>query len=208
MSDKDAAFSAAQFSNQFAPEILSLNDTVTRIRMVSFKLSSNQKLIDTNYSKISMGGIAEDNRFMVGALNEQIESLSWHCWGQISDSCSPATQLDANAWQSIGQTPPGWLRTIFESALLMSSMPDQLTLDDLAKQGSVVVLRDRTVAQSEVLLPQAAAVLPAGFSVEDARIWWPWVMGGESPAIVVPTEVPHVLQEYSVAGLRLDAHST
>lgn len=194
----------AGHSNDFSVATLTMNETVTRLRMLAHQLAENHLTIDTVYAKVSLGGLAKANSRHVQELVEQVEVMSGLCWAQISAECSAQTQLDAQQWQSIGQTPPGWLRDIFGSAGLMTGMPDEASLANLLETRSVLVVRDAALQPTDGVLPQVAALLPKGFSAEDARIWWPWMMGAAWPVLLVQTENPWVLQEMTLSSLQAE----
>lgn len=175
------------------------------MRMVTNRLSNNQHIITTDYSRVTLGGVVKDNSRLVLELSAQVEALTGLCWSQISLACSERTQLDVDQWLAIGQTPPDWLRDVFEAATLLTAMPDEPSLANLHESQRVLVLRDATLGATSGLLPQAGALLPKGFTTDDAQIWWPWVMGSKTAVILVATKHPFVLQEVSLTTLLEDA---
>jgi hypothetical protein len=192
----------AEFSNNFPAYTLTLNETLMRLRMLAKKLTENQQTIGTVYAKVSLGGLAKDNSRLALDFSEQVDVLTGLCWAQITDACSPKTQLDAEQWQTIGTNPPEWLRSIFEGATLMTGLPVEDSMAKIHETQCVLVIRDPALRQGTGLLPTVAALLPKGYSTGDARIWWPWVMGGETPVVLAATENPFVLQEYTLASLQ------
>lgn len=198
------ACTGAEFSNGFSPATLTFNDTVARMRMLSSRLIENHQTIDTVYSRVSLGGLAKANSGLVQVLADQVEVLTGLCWAQITADCSGHTQLDIEQWQSIGQTPPDWLRRIFEGAILLTSLPDEASLGALTDNQQVLVVRAPELQLTSGVLPQAAALLPQGFTAEDVRIWWPWIMGGSTPVSLNATDHPWVFQEVTHKGLQVE----
>lgn len=189
----------SQFSNPFSPAVIDFNEGVARLRMVVSRLTANQRVIETTYSKVRMGGLVAENSDLTRQLNLQLEFMTGLCWSAITDECSAATKLDGRQWAEIRQTQPDWLREAFEAATILSSLPSDETLAQIRPTGQVVVLRDPALAAGDGLLPRAAALMPAGVSAADVRIWWPWVMSAEMPVVLVPTEHDCVLQELTVS---------
>jgi len=191
----------SQISNPFSPAVIDFNEGVARLRMVVSRLTANQRVIETTYSKVRMGGLVAENSDLTRQLNLQLEFMTGLCWSAITDECSAATKLDGGQWAEIRQTQPDWLREAFEAATILSSLPSNETLAQIRPTGQVVVLRDPALAAGDGLLPRAAALMPAGVSAADVRIWWPWVMSAEMPVVLVPTEHDFVLQELTVSEL-------
>lgn len=191
----------SEFSNPFSPAVIDFNEGVARLRMVGARLAANQRVIETTYSKVRMGGLVAENGELTRQLNLQLEFMTGLCWSAITDECSVGTKLDGGQWAEIRQAQPDWLRRTFESATILSSLPSDETLAQIRPTGQIVVLRDASLAAGDGLLPRAAALMPVGISAADVRIWWPWVMSGEMPVVLVPTEHEFVLQELILSEL-------
>jgi hypothetical protein len=191
----------SEFTNSFSPAVIDLNDGLARLRMIESRLSANQQVIERTYSKVRMGGLVAENSELARQLSTQLQVMTGICWSAITDECSAATRLDGAQWAEIRETPPDWLRTLFESATVLSSAPSGETLTQIRLTGQIVVVRDPSLAAGNGLLPRAAALMPPGVSAADVRIWWPWVMGADAPVVLIPTEHDFVLQETTVPTL-------
>lgn len=191
----------SEFSNSFSPTVIDFNDGLARLKMIESRLSANQQVIETTYSKVRMGGLVAENGELTRQLNLQLEFMTGLCWSAITAECSPATQLDGAQWADVRQVQPDWLRNTFESAIILSSVPSDETLAQIRLTGQIVVIRDSSLSVGDGLLPRAAALMPAGVTAADARIWWPWVMGGDIPVVLVPTAHDFVLQEMTMPEL-------
>lgn len=192
--------------NNFGPDAyrqstIGLNDSVCRLRMQMHRMAANFETIDTVYAKVTLGGLARQCSALVAEMGREIESLKGLCWASVNDDCGDAFQLTFDNWMTIGQTPPAWLREAFERATLLTAAPDQPSMEHIKASGVVLVLRAESQHTAKGLLPQAAALMPAGFSADACRVWWPWVMGGETPVILIETDVAHVFQELAADDL-------
>ena len=193
------------YSNQFPESTLALNDTVANLQMLILKLAQNQNTIDTEYEKVSMGGLCAANSQLASDLLDQLDALSGLCWAQINASCSSQTTLELSQWQQISKSQPEWLRDIFVSAILLTGMPDDESLERLPENGRILVIRDVSTRQESGLLTNVAALMPKGLTSDDIRIWWPWVMGsGSTPVILKTSENPNVLFEFANDSLQAE----
>lgn len=188
----------SEFSNSFSPAVIDFTDGLARLRMIESRLSANQQVIETTYSKVRLGGLVAENGELTRQLSLHLEVMTGLCWSAITAECSPVTKLNGAQWAELRHAQPDWLRRLFESATILSSVPSEETLEQIRVTGQIVVIRDASLAAGEGLLPRAAALMPAGVTAADARIWWPWVMGGEIPVVLVPTAHDFVLQEVTM----------
>lgn len=180
---------------------LALNNALCRMRMLNSRLVENYETIDTVYAKVSLGGLARQNSALVSQLTMQIEDLIGQCWLAINEDCGERFQFSFEEWMDIGRMPPAWLRDAFERATLLTAMPDQSSMVNIETSGAVLVLRAVSQRTSTGLLPQAAALMPEGFSADATKLWWPWVMGGDTPVLLVETDAGHIFQEVTVDDL-------
>ena len=196
---------AAQFSNQ----TVILNQAVCRLRMLVGKLESNFGLIDTVYQKVLLGGMARQCSALVSQSAYELEALQGLCWSNISAECDDGLALSYPEWEKIGTEPPAWLRDAFEKAIILTAMPDAESMERVAKGEHVLVLRAPDM-RGDSLMPQVAALMPKEFDVTATQIWWPWVMGGQTPVVLEETDRSNVLQEVSAVGFlqKLEADLT
>lgn len=185
---------------------IELNNSVCRLRMQIYRMIANFQTIDTVYVKVSLGGLARQCSTLVSDMARDIESLQGQCWAAINDDCGDRFQLSFDEWMAIGQTPPAWLRQAFERATLLTALPDQPSMDNIKASGSVLVLRAESQRTAKGLLPQAAALLPEGFSADAVKLWWPWVIGGDTPVVLVETDEAHIFQEVAADDLLAQAN--
>jgi hypothetical protein len=198
--------------NNFGPDAyrqstIALNDSVCRLRMQIHRMAGNFTTIDTVYAKVSLGGLARQCSALVSEMDKEIQSLKGQCWASINDDCGDQFQLSFDEWMTIGQTPPAWLRDAFERATLLTAAPDQPSIENIRASGAVLVLRADSQRTAKGLLPQVAALMPAGFSADATRIWWPWVMGGDTPVVLVETDIDCVFQEVAADDLIAQAET-
>lgn len=196
----DNEFSAAQYSNTWSTTLLNWNDDVVKLRVLTEQLASNQKLIAADYAKVSLGGMSKQNGQISGLMVDVLHNLTWSLRLGVAAESSEASQLSTDEWDNILKTTPDWLKKIFEAATLLTALPSEEDKAKMAATQRVLVLRDPYVAIGG-LLPQAAALMPDGFTVEDVRMWWPWIMGGTVPVLLAATENPLELREVSMASI-------
>jgi hypothetical protein len=193
--------------SKFSPATVMLNQTVCRMRLLSAKLGKNFAVIDTVYSKVTLGGLARESSLLVSGVMQELEALQGLCWAAISSECREDRQLSFEDWSDIGNKPPEWLRDVFENAVILDGMPDDASMENIAKGERILVIRSID-QRGDGLLPQVAALMPPGFSQVETKVWWPWVMGGQIPVMLEETERPNVLQEISAAELLLPSQSS
>lgn len=198
--ENENEFSAAEFSNNWSTALLNWNDDVVKLRVLTEQLDSNQKVIAADYAKVSLGGMSKQNGQISGLMVDVLHNLTWSLRLGVAAESSEATQLSTDEWDNILTTPPAWLKRIFESATLLTALPSEEDKAKIETTQRVLVLRDPHVSVGGIL-PQAAALMPDGFTVDDVRMWWPWVMGGTVPVLLAATENPFELQEVSMASL-------
>ncbi len=179
---------------EFSSTTAVLNQSVCRMRMLVGRLESNFEQIDTVYEKVSLGGMARQCSALVTEAAEEIATLQGLCWAAINEECADEQKLSIDDWEKVGSQPPAWLREVFESALILNGMPDEETLARIAERGQVLVVRAPEL-RGGGLLPQTCAIMPAGFGASATMVWWPWVMGGETPVVLEEADQVHVLRE-------------
>ncbi|MES2027105.1 MAG: hypothetical protein V4448_16260 [Pseudomonadota bacterium] len=198
MDQSQVSVQSSQAGGEFTDATVMLNQSCCRLRMLAAKLGANFALIDTVYQRVSLGGMARQSSTLVAEVLEELETLKGLCWAAINSECSEGLKLSFEEWSKLGVEPPAWLREVFETAIILSAMPDEESLVRIGQGNQVLVLRAPDL-KGAGLLPQIAALMPAEFGVAATKVWWPWVMGGQVPVVLQPTERANVLQEVSAA---------
>lgn len=203
--EKQAVSSAPTRISVHVPiSTLVLNDATARLRLNAVRLLENHQRISRDYPKVSVGGLLAENKVLAGELNEDLERFSGLCWNSINEIHPPAERLSSEEWAEIASSPPAWLKTLFTSATVLNGLPSEESLDGLEKSGHVMVLRDESMRSSSGLMTNYAALMPLGLTSDEVRLWWPWVMGGNTPVMLKSTEKPNVLLEFTVESLHAD----
>ena len=187
----------------FTDSTVILNQSLCRLRMLVSKLGSNFALIDTVHQKVSLGGMARQSSALVSEVQLELETMQGLCWSAINSECEQDQQPSFEEWSKISSEPPAWLREVFESAVILSGMPDEPSLARISAGQQVLVLRAPEL-RGQGLIPQVAALMPKGFGQSSTQVWWPWVMGTQVPVVLEETDTPNVLQEVT-AGVFLDS---
>lgn len=200
MNESEVSEQGVSVSTGFSEQTLLLNQTVCKFRLLIGKLDTNCALIDTVYQKVLLGGLAKQNSSLVSEAAMELQTLLGLCWSSINAECEEGQKLTFDEWAKIGSEPPAWLRGVFEQALILSGMPDVESMERVGKGEHVLVIRALDM-RGEALLPQVGALMPKGFGVNATQLWWPWVMGGQTPVVLVPTDQENVLQEFSAKSL-------
>lgn len=181
---------------QFSERTAILNQTVCKMRMLTGKLESNFERIDTVYRRVSLDGMARQCSALVSQASLELGPMQGLCWSAINSECDDGLQLSLEEWEKVASEPPSWLRPLFEDAIILSSMPDDESMATIEQGGRVLVIRAPEL-RADGLLPQFAAIMPEGISSVATQIWWPWVMGGQTPVVLEPTARANVLREVS-----------
>ncbi len=201
MQETDNTVQDDPVATPFSSQTVIFNQAVCRLRMLVGKLENNFALIDTVYQKVLLGGMARQCSALVSQSANELEALQGLCWSNINDECEEGLALSYPEWEKIGNEPPAWLRHAFESAIILTAMPDEESMQRVASGSHILVLRAPNM-RGDGLLPQVAALMPKEFDLTATQIWWPWVMGGQTPVVLEETDKSNVLQEVSAGSWR------